>query len=114
MSKIECTAVNELIDLAHNRPMGRDSSVDMLFAPTGEVSLRRQVSGTPAPSRRWAEPARRPDLDPQAVPRLSQDLRAHAAKLTDAHEDFELTTDVPRMRRIQKKWDALPELVRKL
>jgi hypothetical protein len=140
MSKIECTAVNELIDLAQKRPLDRDSAADMLFAPLKEANLRRQVSGTPAPIGLFAvelpveptegratmpkistrrpqfEPTPRPtpDLDHRAIPRLSQDLRQHAAKLTGAHEDFEQTTDVPRLRRLQKKWDALPEMVRKL
>jgi hypothetical protein len=48
-SKIECTAVNELIDLVHQKPLERDSGVELLFAPPREANLRRQVDGTPAP-----------------------------------------------------------------
>ncbi len=52
-SKIECTAVNELIDLVHKKPLdldsGRDSSQDMLFAPPREASLRRPAAGTQPP-----------------------------------------------------------------
>lgn len=133
MSKIECTAVNELIDLAQKRPVDRDSGADLLFAPAREVNLRSRVSGTPAPIGLFAVqlpppppsaapvgtpvPPSRRSLDHQVIPRLSQDLAQHAAKLTHAHaahDEDELTTDVPRLRRIQKKWNALPEMVRKL
>lgn len=52
-SKIECTAVNELIDLAQGTSLdldsGRDSSDDMLFAPRGQASLRRPAAGTVPP-----------------------------------------------------------------
>ncbi|MEO6772185.1 MAG: hypothetical protein ABI467_04075, partial [Kofleriaceae bacterium] len=48
-SKIECTAVNELIDLVQQKPLARDSGVELLFAPPREANPRRQVDGTPAP-----------------------------------------------------------------
>ena len=46
-SKIECTAVNELIDLVQKKPMDRDSGVELLFAPPPGASVRRPPGGTP-------------------------------------------------------------------
>lgn len=48
-SKIECTAVNELIDLVQKKPMDRDSAVELLFAPPAGASSRRPANGTPDP-----------------------------------------------------------------
>ncbi len=60
-SKIECTAVNELIDLVQKKPMDRDSAAELLFADPG--GRKRPASGTPAP----APVARgKRDLDPGA------------------------------------------------
>ena len=53
-SKIECTAVNELIDLVQQKPLDRDSAAELLFQPPREANLRRQVDGTPAPRGLWA------------------------------------------------------------
>jgi hypothetical protein len=46
MSKIECTAVNELIDLVQNKPMGRDSEEELLFSAPPSA---RQPKGTQPP-----------------------------------------------------------------
>jgi hypothetical protein len=46
-SKIECTAVNALIDLVQKKPMDRDSAAELLFAPPAGTSGRRPANGTP-------------------------------------------------------------------
>ena len=48
-SKIECTAVNELIDLVQHRPLARDSGEDLLFQAPREANLRRPAAGTQPP-----------------------------------------------------------------
>ncbi|HEY6035471.1 MAG TPA: PEGA domain-containing protein [Kofleriaceae bacterium] len=91
-SKIECTAVNELIDLVQQKPLDRDSAAELLFQPPREANLRRQVDGTPAPRGLWAvelpiEPtearatmpkiaARRPQFEPTPRPSGTDQLRA--------------------------------------
>ncbi len=45
-SKIECTAVNELIDLVRQKPMDRDSAAELLFAPPG--GRKRPANGVPS------------------------------------------------------------------
>src|SRR5512141_497923 len=91
-SKIECTAVNELIDLVQQKPLDRDSAAELLFQPPREANLRRQVDGTPAPRGLWAVelpvegtearatmpkiPARRPQFEPTPRPSGTDQLRA--------------------------------------
>lgn len=48
MSKVECTAVNELVDLVRSRPLDRDSADDDLFGSSAPRAAR--LRGTPAPS----------------------------------------------------------------
>ena len=104
-SKIECTAVNELIDLVQHRPLARDSGEDLLFQAPREANLRRPAAGTqpppmgtPRPIGLFAVelpieptearatmpviPTRRPVFEPTPRPEL--------------HDDVE-TTDVPRL-----------------
>jgi|GEM_PF-2626029 len=45
-SKIECTAVNALIDLVQKKPMDRDSAAELLFAPPG--GRKRPANGLPS------------------------------------------------------------------
>jgi hypothetical protein len=103
-SKIECTAVNELIDLVHQKPLDRDSGVELLFQPPREANLRRQVDGTPAPRGLWAVelpveptearatmpkiPTRKPELEP--TPRLAETAR-RSARAQRAETDIPLT-----------------------
>jgi PEGA domain len=47
--KIECTAVNELIDLVQHKPLARDSGEDFLFSAPREANLRRPAAGTQPP-----------------------------------------------------------------
>jgi hypothetical protein len=95
-SKIECTAVNELIDLVQQKPMDRDSGVELLFAPPREANLRRQVDGTPAPRGLWAVelpveptearatmpkiPTRKVEFEPTPRPELDRSARAQRAQ----------------------------------
>src|SRR3569623_1427950 len=89
-SKIECTAVNELIDLVQQKPLDRDSAAELLFQPPREANLRRQVDGTPAPRSLWAVelpeptearatmpkiPARGPQFEPTPRPSATEHLR---------------------------------------
>jgi hypothetical protein len=46
MPKVECTAVNELIDRVHNRPLERDSDEELLFSAPPSA---RQPRGTQPP-----------------------------------------------------------------
>jgi hypothetical protein len=103
-SKIECTAVNELIDLAHQKPLDRDSAVELLFAPPREANLRRQVDGTPAPRGLWAVelpveptearatmpkiPTRKVEFEP--TPRVDENPR-RSARAQRAETDIPLT-----------------------
>jgi len=102
-SKIECTAVNELIDLVQQKPLDRDSAAELLFQPPREANLRRQVDGTPAPRGLWAVelpveptearatmpkiPARRNQFEPTPRPSITDrmagapDMRAMLKKL---------------------------------
>lgn len=95
-SKIECTAVNELIDLVQQKPLDRDSGVELLFGAPREANLRRQVDGTPAPRGLWAVelpveptearatmpkiPTRKPEFEPTPRPELSRSARAQRAE----------------------------------
>src|SRR3569832_2432201 len=89
-SKIECTAVNELIDLVQQKPLDRDSAAELLFQPPREANLRRQVDGTPTPRSLWAVelpeptearatmpkiPARGPQFEPTPRPSATEHLR---------------------------------------
>ncbi|MEP6859683.1 MAG: PEGA domain-containing protein [Deltaproteobacteria bacterium] len=103
-SKIECTAVNELIDLVQQKPMARDSGVELLFQPPREANLRRQVDGTPAPRGLWAVelpveptearatmptiPTRKPEFEP--TPRVDENAR-RSARAQRAETDIPLT-----------------------
>src|SRR5260221_13811595 len=40
MPKTECTAVNELIDLVHRKPLDRDSEEELLFSSSAPRRLR--------------------------------------------------------------------------
>ncbi len=64
MSKVECTAVNELVDLVHSRPLDRDSADDDLFGSSAPRAAR--LRGTPAPSLFEMPPA--PVAQPLPIP----------------------------------------------
>jgi len=85
-SKIECTAVNELIDLVQQKPMDRDSAAELLFAPPREANLRRQVDGTPAPR----TPAPRA-LFAVELPIEPTEARATMPKISTRRPQFEPT-----------------------
>jgi hypothetical protein len=102
-SKIECTAVNELIDLVQQKPLDRDSGVELLFQAPREANLRRQVDGTPAPRGLWAVelpeptearatmpkiPTRKVEFEP--TPRVDENAR-RSARAQRAETDIPLT-----------------------
>src|SRR6185312_8080839 len=100
-SKIECTAVNELIDLVQQKPLDRDSGVELLFQPPREANLRRQVDGTPAPRGLWAVELPEPTEARATMPKISRkveyeptpraDENARRARAQRAETDIPLT-----------------------
>lgn len=111
-SKIECTAVNELIDLVYQKPMDRDSSAELLFAPPAPSDPGARHAAN-------AEKAARPRPFPVEVASEPTPVRALAAldPITAVtgrnprpliHDDLE-TTYIPR-----QAGTDLPRLLRRL
>jgi hypothetical protein len=97
-SKIECTAVNELIDLVQKKPMDRDSGVELLFAPPAGASIRRPANGTPP-------------LFAGDVPAAITDQRAdpgarHAANVAKAAQPRNLAVEPIEVRATPQKLGA--------
>jgi hypothetical protein len=124
-SKIECTAVNDLIDLVQHRPLARDSGEDLLFQAPREANLRRPAAGTQPPPMGTPRPIGPLGLFAVELPiEPTESIEARATmpvigtrrqvfeptprpELT--HDDVE-TTNVPRM----SLRTELPAMARKL
>lgn len=108
-SKIECTAVNDLIDLVQHRPLARDSGEDLLFQAPREANLRRPAAGTLPPQMMGVETPRPLGLFAVELPIEPTEARATMPVIPTrrqvfeptprpelTHDDVE-TTNVPRM-----------------
>jgi hypothetical protein len=121
-SKIECTAVNDLIDLVQHRPLARDSGEDLLFQAPREANLRRPAAGTQPPPMGTPRPVGPLGLFAVELPIEPTEARATMPVIPTrrqvfeptprpelTHEDIE-TTYVPRM----SLRTELPAMARKL
>src|SRR5450432_3249702 len=117
-SKIECTAVNELVDLVQRRPLDRDSGEDLLFSAPREANLRRTAAGTQPPPMGTPRPiglfAVELSIEPTearaTMPKIS--VRKPVFEATP-RDDLE-TTQVPRYSsRLSELTAELPILARK-
>jgi hypothetical protein len=84
MSKVECTAVNELVDLARTKPLDSDDGDADLFGGFANAPRAARLRGTPAPSL-FEMPALPPPPAPvpQPVapsPEIRKQLAQHAAR----------------------------------
>lgn len=104
-SKIECTAVNELIDLVQHKPLARDSGEDLLFSAPREANLRRPAAGTQPPAMGTLRPIGLFAVALPVPPTLPPPLQL-------APEDLQ-TTDVPRQNLAAMRAE-LPTMVKKL
>ncbi|HEY1552196.1 MAG TPA: PEGA domain-containing protein [Kofleriaceae bacterium] len=85
MSKVECTAVNELVDFARSKPLDSDDGDADLFGGFGNAAPAARLRGTPPPSL-FEMPAPPPPPAPvpqpiaQPSPQVRKQLAQHAAR----------------------------------
>jgi hypothetical protein len=98
-SKIECTAVNELIDLVQHRPLRRDSAEELFFQPPREANLRATGTQPPPAAKPRALFAVELPMEPTearaTMPVISYRKQVFEPTPRRAEEDLE-TTYVPR------------------
>ncbi len=98
-SKIECTAVNELIDLVQKKPLDRDSEAELLFAPPREANLRRPdatPAGSPPHGRFAVELPLEPTEARATMPRIWTRQPEFEPTPHHGHDDDHQTAYVPR------------------
>jgi len=92
-SKIECTAVNELIDLVQKKPMDRDSAAELLFAPPG--GRTPPANGVPAALFAVELPSLVATPAAVTAERRSDPGSRHAAAVAKAAQPRKFAVEVP-------------------